>query len=280
MSVVAVMGSGLMGAGIAQAAASAGHYVHIIDIADEQLDKARALIGKLIGGKVAKGKMTQDEADTLLERLSYTTNYEVLRDAEIVVEAVPEKMAVKQETFSRVSSFVGPTCLLLTNTSGINIDAIAEAVSHKDRLLGAHFFYPAPVMKLVELIRGTQTSDEAFNQAQVFAQSLGKTTVVAPNQPGFIVNRLIVPYQNEGAYLVSEGCTPQDVDTAMKLGCNHPMGPCELMDFTGIDVVYATMKGLYEAFGDEKYRPCPLLKEMIEAGTLGRKTGKGFYTYE
>ena len=135
-------------------------------------------------------------------------------------------------------------------------------------------------MKLVELIRGTATSDEAFAAAQGLADRIGKTSVTAPNQPGFIVNRIIVPYQNEGAFLVSEGCTPEDVDNGMKLGCNHPMGPCELMDFTGIDVVYATMKGLYESFGDEKYRPCPLLKEMIDAGHLGRKTGRGFYTYE
>lgn len=280
MAKVAVIGSGLMGGGIAQACAVAGYEVVNLDIAQEPLDRAQALVVKLMNKKVAKGKMTQEACDEVLGRMSYSTDYASLAGAEFVIEAVPERLDFKESTFAKMDEFADEGAVLLTNTSGIDIDAIAAATKRPEAVLGMHFFYPAPVMKLVELIRGTATSDEAFTAARELADRIGKTSVTAPNQPGFIVNRIIVPYQNEGAFLVSEGCTPEDVDNGMKLGCNHPMGPCELMDFTGIDVVYATMKGLYESFGDEKYRPCPLLKEMIDAGHLGRKTGRGFYTYE
>ncbi|EHF03041.1 hypothetical protein HMPREF1008_00082 [Olsenella sp. oral taxon 809 str. F0356] len=276
---VAVIGSGLMGGGIAQLCAQSGFETINIDIAEAPLAKAQALVGKLLSKKVAKGRMTEDEKSIVMGRLTYTTDYGSLADADVVIEAVPERLDFKQSTFKNIDAHAKDEAVLLTNTSGININDIASATKRPESVLGMHFFYPAPVMKLAELIRGEKTSDEAYVVAKEFATAIGKTTVDAPNQPGFIVNRIIVPYQNEGAFLVSEGCTPSDVDTAMKLGCNHPMGPCELMDFTGIDVVYATMKGLYDNFHDEKYRPCPLLKEMIDAGTLGRKTGKGFYDY-
>ena len=280
MAKVAVIGSGLMGGGIAQVCAQAGFEGVNIDIAIEPLDRARALVAKLMNKKVAKGKMTQGACDEIIARMSYSTDYADLVGARYVIEAVPECLDFKESTFAKMDEFADEDAVLLTNTSGIDIDAIAAATKRPESVLGMHFFYPAPVMKLVELIRGTATSNEAFAAAKELSDAIGKTSVTAPNQPGFIVNRIIVPYQNEGAFLVSEGCTPEDVDNGMKLGCNHPMGPCELMDFTGIDVVYATMKGLYESFGDEKYRPCPLLKEMIEAGNLGRKTGRGFYTYK
>lgn len=276
---VAVIGSGLMGGGIAQLCAQSGFETINIDIAEAPLAKAQALVGKLLSKKVAKGRMTEDEKSIVMGRLTYTTDYGSLADADVVIEAVPERLDFKQSTFKNIDAHAKDEAVLLTNTSGININDIASATKRPESVLGMHFFYPAPVMKLAELIRGEKTSDEAYVVAKEFATAIGKTTVDAPNQPGFIVNRIIVPYQNEGAFLVSEGCTPSDVDTAMKLGCNHPMGPCELMDFTGIDVVYATMKGLYDNFHDEKYHPCPLLKEMIDAGTLGRKTGKGFYDY-
>lgn len=276
---VAVIGSGLMGGGIAQLCAQSGFETINIDIAEAPLAKAQALVGKLLSKKVAKGCMTEDEKSIVMGRLTYATDYGSLADADVVIEAVPERLDFKQSTFKNIDAHAKDEAVLLTNTSGININDIASATKRPESVLGMHFFYPAPVMKLAELIRGEKTSDEAYVVAKEFATAIGKTTVDAPNQPGFIVNRIIVPYQNEGAFLVSEGCTPSDVDTAMKLGCNHPMGPCELMDFTGIDVVYATMKGLYDNFHDEKYRPCPLLKEMIDAGTLGRKTGKGFYDY-
>lgn len=276
---VAVIGSGLMGGGIAQACAQAGLTVVNLDIAQEPLDKAKALVTKLLSGKVAKGKMSQEDCDAVLGRLTYSTDYAELAGARYVIEAVPERLDLKRATFAKMDEHADAGAVLLTNTSGININDIASATSRPEAVIGMHFFYPAPVMRLVELIRGDATSDETFAAAKELADAIGKTSVVAPNQPGFIVNRLIVPYQNEGAFLVMEGCTPEDVDNGMKLGCNHPMGPCELMDFTGIDVVYATMKGLYESFGDEKYRPCPLLEQMIAEGNLGRKTGRGFYDY-
>lgn len=277
---VAVIGSGLMGGGIAQACAQSGLTVVNLDIAQGPLDKARELVVSLMQKKVAKGKMTQEDCDAVLGRLSYSTDYASLADADFVIEAVPERLDLKRSTFAKIDEYAREGAVLLTNTSGINIDDIASATSRPEAVLGMHFFYPAPVMKLVELIRGTATCDKAYAYAKELSLKIGKTSVDAPNQPGFIVNRLIVPYQNEGAFLVQEGCSPSDVDTAMKLGCNHPMGPCELMDFTGIDVVYATMSGLYESFGDEKYRPCPLLKQMIDEGRLGRKSGRGFYDYE
>lgn len=276
---VAVIGSGLMGGGIAQLCAQSGFETVNIDIAEAPLAKAQALVNKLLSKKVAKGSMTEDEKSGVLNRLTYDLDYESLKDADVVIEAVPERLDFKRSTFENIDAHAKAGAVLLTNTSGININDIASVTRRPESVLGMHFFYPAPVMRLVELIRGEKTCDEAYAAAKEFAATIGKTAVVAPNQPGFIVNRIIVPYQNEGAFLVYEGCTPSDVDTAMKLGCNHPMGPCELMDFTGIDVVYATMKGLYDSFHDEKYRPCPLLKEMIDAGTLGRKTGKGFYDY-
>lgn len=280
INTIAVVGSGLMGGGIAQTCAQAGFNTITIDISQEAIDRASALVKKLLDKKVAKGRMTQDECEQMLGRLSYSTDMEQLAEADVIIEAVPERIDIKKATFEQIDLHARAGALLLSNTSGIDIDVIAEATSQPESVLGMHFFYPAPVMKLVELVPGKKTSEEACAAARYLADRLGKTSVVAPNQPGFIVNRLIVPYQNEGAYLVMEGCNPGDVDEAMRLGCNHPMGPCELMDFTGLDVVLATMSGLHEGLGDDKYRPCPLLKEMVDKGHLGRKSGRGFYTYE
>lgn len=276
---VAVIGSGLMGGGIAQACAQAGFPVVNIDIAQAPLDKAQGLVKSLMQKKVTKGKMTQEECDAVLARLTYSTDYDQIKGAKFILEAVPERLDFKQSTFKQMDEKADPDAVLLTNTSGINIDEIASATSRPESVMGMHFFYPAPVMKLVELIRGAKTSDETAAKAKEFAAAIGKTSVDAPNQPGFIVNRVINMYENMGAALVSEGCSPEDVDTAMKLGCNHPMGPCELMDFAGIDVVYASMMNLYEGFGDELYKPNDILKKMIDEGNLGRKSGKGFYDY-
>lgn len=276
---VAVIGSGLMGGGIAQLCAQSGFETVNVDIAQEPLDKANALVEKLLGGKVAKGKMTQGEMNAVLGRLSYSTDFDDIAGACVVVEAVPERLDIKKSTFATIDEHADPEAVLLTNTSGLSVSAIAAATSRPGSVMGAHFFYPAPVMKLVELIRGLATTDETYERAAAFAAAIGKETIDAPELPGFVVNRLIVPYENEGAFLVMEGVKPEDVDRGMKLGCNHPMGPCELMDFTGIDVVLATMRGLYEQFGDSKYRPAPILQTMVDAGRLGRKTGRGFYDY-
>lgn len=276
---VAVIGSGLMGGGIAQLCAQSGFETVNVDIAPEPLERARALVDKLLSGKVAKGKMTQDEKDAVMGRLTYSCDFADIADAAVVVEAVPERLDVKKATFASIDEHADPDAVLLTNTSGLSVSAIASATARPGSVMGMHFFYPAPVMKLVELVRGLATTDETYERAAAFAKAVGKEAIDAPELPGFVVNRLIVPYQNEGAFLVMEGVAPEDVDRGMRLGCNHPMGPCELMDFTGIDVVLATMRGLYEQFGDSKYRPAPILQTMVDAGRLGRKTGRGFYDY-
>ena len=276
---VAVIGSGLMGGGIAQLCAQSGFETVNVDIAPEPLERAQALVDKLLSGKVAKGKMTQDEKDAVMGRLTYSCDFADIADAAVVVEAVPERLDVKKATFASIDGHADPDAVLLTNTSGLSVSAIASATARPGSVMGMHFFYPAPVMRLVELVRGLATTDETYERAAAFAKAIGKEAIDAPELPGFVVNRLIVPYQNEGAFLVMEGVAPEDVDRGMKLGCNHPMGPCELMDFTGIDVVLATMRGLYEQFGDSKYRPAPILQTMVDAGRLGRKTGRGFYDY-
>ncbi len=276
---VAVIGSGLMGGGIAQLCAQSGFETVNVDIAPEPLERAQALVEKLLSGKVAKGKMDQAEKDAVMGRLTYSCDFADIADAAVVVEAVPERLDIKKATFASIDEHADPEAVLLTNTSGLSVSAIAAATARPGSVMGMHFFYPAPVMRLVELVRGLATTDETYERAAAFAKAIGKEAIDAPELPGFVVNRLIVPYQNEGAFLVMEGVAPEDVDRGMKLGCNHPMGPCELMDFTGIDVVLATMRGLYEQFGDSKYRPAPILQTMVDAGRLGRKTGRGFYDY-
>lgn len=277
---VAVIGAGLMGSGIAQACAQAGYDVVNIDTFDAAIEKAKANIEKLFSKKVAKGSMTEEKKAEILGRLTYSGNFEDVKGAFLVVEAVPEKIEIKKDTFKKIDAVADPETVLVSNTSGLSISEIASVTGRPDKVMGAHFFYPAPVMKLLELVRGLVTSDETYAVVKEFAAKIGKTTVDAPEYPGFLVNRILVPMQNEGAFMVMEGCKPEDVDNAMKLGCNHPMGPCELTDFVGIDVMLATMTGLYNGFHDSKYRPCPLLETMVKAGHLGKKSGQGFYKYD
>ncbi len=277
---IAVIGAGLMGSGIAQTCAQAGYEVKNIDVFEPAIEKAKANIEKIFVKKIAKGKITEAEKAEVLGRLTYSSNMEDVKGADMIIEAVPEKIDLKKSVFEQLDKLADPETLIVSNTSGLSISEIAAATSRPDKVMGVHFFYPAPVMKLVELIRGIATADETYDKVKEFAIEIKKSVVDAPEYPGFIVNRVLVPMQNEAAFMVMEGCTPEDVDNAMKLGCNFPMGPLELTDFVGVDVMLATMTGLYNGFHDSKYRPCPLLETMVKAGHLGRKSGQGFYKYE
>lgn len=277
---IAVVGAGLMGSGIAQTFAQAGFEVTNIDTFEAAAAKAAANVEALFAKKVAKGKLTQEQKQEILGRLHYSTNMEDVRGAGVIVEAVPEKIELKKSVFAELDRLADEDAILVSNTSGLSISEIAAATKRPERVMGAHFFYPAPVMKLLELIRGIATSDETYARMQEIAAKIGKTTVDAPELPGFMVNRILVPMQNEAAFMVMEGCKPEDVDNAMKLGCNFPMGPLELTDFVGVDIMLGTMKGLYQGFCDSKYRPCPLLENMVKAGHLGKKSGQGFYKYD
>lgn len=276
----AVIGAGLMGSGIAQTCAQAGYEVVNIDTFEASIEKAKENLEKLFAKKTAKGSMTKEQADEILGRISYSSSYEDAAGAEIIIEAVPEKIEIKKQVFKELDCCADSDAIIVTNTSGLSVSEIAAATMRPDKVMGVHFFYPAPVMKLVELIRGIATSNETYDTVRKFAEKLKKTVVDAPEYPGFIVNRILVPMQNEAAFMVMEGCRPEDVDNAMKLGANHPMGPLELTDFVGVDVMLATMTGLYNGFHDSKYRPCPLLETMVKAGHLGRKSGQGFYKYD
>ena len=277
---IAVIGAGLMGSGIAQTCAQAGYEVKNIDVFEPAIEKAKENIEKIFVKKIAKGKITEAEKAEVLERLTYSSNMEDVKGADLIIEAVPEKIDLKKSVFEQLDKLADPETLIVSNTSGLSISEIAAATNRPDKVMGVHFFYPAPVMKLVELIRGIATADETYHKVKEFAIAIKKTVVDAPEYPGFIVNRVLVPMQNEAAFMVMEGCKPEDVDNAMKLGCNFPMGPLELTDFVGVDVMLATMTGLYNGFHDSKYRPCPLLETMVKAGHLGRKSGQGFYKDE
>ncbi len=277
---VAVIGAGLMGSGIAQTCAQAGYEVKNIDVFAPAIEKAKANIEKLFDKKVAKGSMTEEQKSEIFSKMTYSSNLEDVKGAEIIIEAVPEKIELKKSVFEQLDKVADPDSIIVSNTSGLSISEMAAVTQRPHKVMGVHFFYPAPVMKLAELIRGIATDDDSYNKVREFVISIKKTVVDAPEYPGFIVNRILVPMQNEAAFMVMEGCKPEDVDNAMKLGANHPMGPLELTDFVGIDVMLATMTGLYNGFHDSKYRPCPLLETMVKAGHLGRKSGQGFYKYD
>ena len=277
---VAVIGAGLMGCGIAQACAQAEYDVINVDLSEKAIEKAKGTLKKLFEAKVAKGKISLEQMNEVLSRIEYSSKFEDVKGCEIIIEAVPENIQIKKDVFSKLDQVADENTILISNTSGLSISEIAASTNRPNKVMGVHFFYPAPVMKLVELIRGIATDNNTYETVRNFAIDIGKQIVDAPEYPGFIVNRVLVPMQNEAAFLVMEGCKPEDVDKAMKLGANFPMGPLELTDFVGIDVMLATMNGLYNGFKDSKYRPCPLLENMVKAGRLGRKTGIGFYNYE
>lgn len=277
---IAVIGAGLMGCGIAQTCAQEGHQVKVIDVYQAAIDKAKANLESRFEKKIRKGSMTEQQKKEIFSNLAFTSDMSEVKGVELIIEAVPEKIEIKKAVFAQLDQLADSETIMVSNTSGLSISEIASATDRPHKIMGVHFFYPAPVMKLVELVRGIATEDATYQKVHSFAESIKKTIVDAPEYPGFIVNRILVPMQNEAAFMVMEGCKPEDVDNAMKLGANHPMGPLELTDFVGVDVMLATMTGLYNGFHDSKYRPCPLLEIMVKAGHLGRKTGQGFYKYD
>ncbi|HEV2721522.1 MAG TPA: 3-hydroxybutyryl-CoA dehydrogenase [Thermoanaerobaculia bacterium] len=280
MEKIVVIGAGTMGNGIAHVAAAAGFPVTLIDVGDEVLRRAVDTISANLQRGVDKGKMTAEEKQAVLGRITSATGDDAVAEADIVIEAIVENFAAKVSLFEKLDRMARPECLLASNTSSISITKIAAATKRPEKVIGMHFMNPVPVMTLVEIIRGIATSNETYAKTEDLARRMGKTPVEANDYPGFVSNRVLMPMINEAVFALYEGvATAESIDSVMKLGMNHPMGPLTLADFVGLDVCLAVMRVLEEGFGDPKYRPCPLLVKMVDAGWLGRKSGRGFYNY-
>jgi 3-hydroxybutyryl-CoA dehydrogenase len=277
---IGVIGAGTMGNGIAQACAVVGVEVVMVDVAQAAVDRGIATVGGSLERLVKKDRLSAADRDAALARIRGTASYDDLQGLPLVIEAATENVELKVTILRRLEALLEHDAIIATNTSSISITKLAASLQRPGRFLGMHFFNPVPMMALVEIIRGLQTSDATHEQVRGFAQRLGKTPVTVKNSPGFVVNRILVPMINEAFFVLAEGlASPEDIDAGMKLGCNHPIGPLALADLIGLDVCLAVMEVYLEEFGDSKYRPCPLLKEMVAAGWLGRKTGRGVYTY-
>ena len=277
---VGVIGSGTMGNGIAQVCSAAGLGVVMVDVSQAALERGIKTISGSLDRQVRKGTIDELGKKAVLDRIMSTTAYEDLRGVDLVIEAATERRDLKLTILKQVEALVGPDVVIATNTSSISITELAAALGKSDRFIGTHFFNPVPVMGLLELIRGLQTSDATHQAMLALATQVGKTAVTARNAPGFVVNRILVPMINEAIFVLQEGlASAEDIDAGMKLGCNHPIGPLALADMIGLDTLLAVMDVFYEGFNDSKYRPAPLLKEMVAAGWLGRKSGRGFYHY-
>jgi 3-hydroxybutyryl-CoA dehydrogenase len=277
---VGVLGCGLMGAGIAQVSAQAGYRTIVREVRDDLLEKGLGRIKKFLNGGVEKGKVAPEARDKALANLSGTTRFEDLRDCDLVIEAIIENIGEKVAAYSALDALVGPAAIFASNTSSLCITELASKTKRPDRFGGLHFFNPVPIMKLVEVIRALTTSDETYRELFAFAQSLGKEPITAPDKPGFIVNRLLVPYLMDAIRAYEHGFgTIEDIDKGMKLGCGYPMGPFTLLDFVGLDTTYYIANIMFEEYREPAYAPPPLLKRMVLAGRLGKKSGQGFYKY-
>jgi|SRR3954447_21059026 len=281
MEQIVVIGGGTMGNGIAHTAAASGFATTLIDVSDEFLQRAMKTISGNLQRGVDKGKMTPEEKETVLGRITASTDLDAaVANADIVVEAIMENLSAKVQLFEKLDKLTKPECILASNTSSISITKMAAATKRPDKVIGMHFMNPVPVMTLVEVIRGIATSDDTYQRVEDLSKRMGKTPIEVNDYPGFIANRVLMPMINEAIFALYEGvATPDSIDGVMKLGMNHPMGPLTLADFIGLDVCLAILRVLEDGFGDPKYRPCPLLVKMVDAGWLGRKSGRGFYDY-
>lgn len=280
ITTVGIIGAGTMGNGIAQACAVSGINVVMVDISDAAVAKGIATVASSLDRLVKKEKITTADKEAALARIKVSTSYDDLKAAQLVIEAATENYDLKVKILKQIDALVAPEVIVASNTSSISITKLAAVTGRADRFIGMHFFNPVPMMALVEIIRGLQTSDATHDAVHAMATALGKTPITVKNAPGFVVNRILVPMINEALFVLAEGlATPEDIDAGMKLGCNQPIGPLALADMIGLDVCLAVMEVFLSEFGDSKYRPCPLLKEMVAAGRLGRKSGQGVYTY-
>lgn len=280
ITTVGIIGAGTMGNGIAQACAVSGLNVVMVDINEAAVAKGVATVAGSLDRLIKKEKISAADRDAALARIKGSTSYEDLKSAQLVIEAATENYDLKVKILKQIDTIVPSDVIVASNTSSISITKLAAVTSRPERFIGMHFFNPVPMMALVEIIRGLQTSDETHDAVQAMAKALGKSPITVRNAPGFVVNRILVPMINEAFFVLSEGlATAQDIDAGMKLGCNQPIGPLALADMVGLDVCLAVMEVYLSEFGDSKYRPCPLLKEMVAAGRLGRKSGRGVYQY-